>query len=70
MAGVAALLGRLEEEDETFDFADAFLNNAITVEQLARAMYEQRKKDINKAQSDTLLNLARALGCGMEDIME
>ena len=70
MAGVAGLLGRLEEEDETFDFADAFLNNAITVEQLARAMYEQRKKNINKSQSDTLRNIAQALGCGMEDIME
>lgn len=33
-------------------------------------MYEQRKKNINKSQSDTLRNIARALGCGMEDIME
>ena len=33
-------------------------------------MYEQRKKDINKAESRSVLRLARALGCEMEDIME
>ncbi len=33
-------------------------------------MYEQRNKDINKGQSETLLRLARALGCSMEDLLE
>lgn len=33
-------------------------------------MYEQRNKDINKAQSDSLYRLAKALGCTMEDLME
>ena len=33
-------------------------------------MYEQRKKDIKKANSDTLYRLAKALGCSMEDLME
>ena len=33
-------------------------------------MYEQRGKDINKAQAETLLRLARALGCTMEDLIE
>lgn len=32
--------------------------------------YEQRQKDINRAQGETLLKLARALGCEIEDIME
>ncbi len=33
-------------------------------------MYEQRRKDINKAQSDSLFHLAKALGCTMEDLLE
>ena len=33
-------------------------------------MYEQRNKDINKAQAETLLRLARALGCQIEDLLE
>ncbi len=33
-------------------------------------MYEQRQKDINKAQSDSLYRLAKALGCKMEDLLE
>lgn len=33
-------------------------------------MYEQRNKDINKAQSDSLYRLAKALGCSMEDLLE
>lgn len=33
-------------------------------------MYEQRNKDINKANADTLYRLAKALGCTMEDLIE
>ncbi len=33
-------------------------------------MYEQRKKDINKAQSESIYHLAKALGCTMEDLLE
>lgn len=33
-------------------------------------MYEQRQNDINKAQGVTLLALARALHCNIEDILE
>ena len=32
--------------------------------------YEQRQKDINKAQSGSLFRLAKALGCTMEDLLE
>lgn len=32
--------------------------------------YEQRQKSINKARSETLLRLSRALCCDMEDLME
>ncbi len=33
-------------------------------------MYEQRNKDINKANADTLYRLAKVLGCAMEDLIE
>ena len=33
-------------------------------------MYEQRKKDINKASAETLYRLAKVLGCEMEDLIE
>lgn len=33
-------------------------------------MYEQRRKDINKAQAQTLQSLARVLHCAIEDLME
>ena len=33
-------------------------------------MYEQRNKDINRAEAGSLLKLARSLGCEMEDLME
>ena len=33
-------------------------------------MYEQRRKDINKAQSDSLYRMAKILSCTMEDLLE
>lgn len=33
-------------------------------------LYEQRKKDINKAQAGTLTGIARVLGCEVEDLLE
>lgn len=33
-------------------------------------LYEQRQNDINKAQAGTLLSLAKAVGCEMQDLME
>ncbi len=36
----------------------------------ARSWYEQRNKDINKGQTETILRLARTLGCSMEDLLE
>jgi len=33
-------------------------------------MYEQRNKDINKAQALTIVKIARALGCEVEELME
>ena len=51
----------------------------LTQRQLAEAsgvslrsiqMYEQRQKDINKAQVQTVMRMARVLGCRMEDLLE
>lgn len=33
-------------------------------------MYEQRQKDINKAQVESVYKIAKALGCNIEDILE
>ena len=33
-------------------------------------MYEQRNKDINKANAETLYRIAKVLGCTMEDLIE
>ena len=33
-------------------------------------MYEQRKKDINKASAETIFRLAKSLGCSVEDLIE
>ncbi len=33
-------------------------------------LYEQRRKDINKAQAGTVAGIARVLGCAMEDLLE
>ena len=54
-------------------------NNSISQSKLSKIsgvslrsiqMYEQRNKDINKAQFITIYNLSRALGCRMEDLIE
>jgi hypothetical protein len=33
-------------------------------------MYEQRRKDINKASAETLYRIAKTLGCTIEDRIE
>ena len=37
---------------------------------LSIQMYEQRNKDVNKAQAITLAKIARVLGCDIEDLLE
>ena len=32
--------------------------------------YEQRQKDINKAQAACVVSLAQVLGCGVEELLE
>ena len=33
-------------------------------------MYEQRRKDINKASVETVYRIAKVLGCSVEDLLE
>ena len=33
-------------------------------------MYEQRRKDINKACAETLYSISKVLGCTIEDLIE
>ena len=37
---------------------------------LGEQVYEQRNKDINKAQALSLAKIARELACGIEDLLE
>ncbi len=47
---------------------DVFLSMFITSG--IAEQFEQRNKDINKAQAITLTKIARVLGCGVESLLE
>ena len=51
--------------DEAWD-ASTFKNVALRMVQL----YEQRQQDIRKAEAQTLVNLSKVLGCGVEDLFD
>ena len=51
-------------------FSQKELAHASGVSLRAIQLYEQRQNDVNKAQASTLLSLAKALGCNVEDLME
>lgn len=51
-------------------FTQSELANLSGVSLRSIQMYEQRNKDINKAQLETVNNLAKALGCSIEDLIE
>lgn len=46
------------------------LSNRANVAIRSIQMYEQKQKDINKAQAQTLYHIARVLGCNIEDLLE
>lgn len=54
----------------TYGITQADLAQKSGVSLRSIQMYEQRKKNINKAGADTLYRLAKMLGCSMEDLME
>ncbi len=51
-------------------FTQAELANHSSVALRMIQLYEQKQNDINKAQADTVLVLAKVLGCKAEDILE
>ena len=51
-------------------FSQAELAKESGVSLRSVQMYEQRRKDINRAGAGTLFALAKALGCTMEDLIE
>lgn len=60
-------LGRIRE---AWGYSQSQLSRMSGVGLRSIQMYEQRQKDINKAQASTLLRLSRVLHCSMEDLME
>jgi len=54
----------------TYGCTQAELSQLSGVSLRSIQMYEQRKKDINKASVETVRNLAIVLGCTMEDLIE
>jgi len=55
---------------ETTGLSQAQLAKEAAVSLRSIQMYEQRNKDVNKAQAITLAKIARALGCEVEDLLE
>jgi len=52
------------------EFSQAQLAKEAGVSLRSIQMYEQRKKDVNKAQAITLAKIARVLGCEIEALLE
>ena len=61
---------RLQVIRKNAGFTQSELANKYGVSLRSIQMYEQRNKDINKAQLDTVSSLAKTLGCSIEDLIE
>ncbi len=55
---------------KAFRYSQSELSESSGVSLRSIQMYEQRNKDINKASSESLYRISRALGCSMEDLIE
>ena len=55
---------------ETAGMSQSQLANEAGVSLRSIQMYEQRNKDINKAQAITLAKIVRVIGCEVEDLLE
>jgi transcriptional regulator with XRE-family HTH domain len=54
----------------TYGFTQAELAERSGVSLRSIQMYEQRHKNINKASVESIYQIAKALGCAMEDLIE
>ena len=61
---------KLREIRKARGFTQQELSEASGVSLRMIQLYEQRQNDINKAQVTVVINLARALGCDVEDLLE
>ena len=61
---------KLSEVRKARGFTQQQLSDASGVSLRMVQLYEQRQNDISKAQVNIVLNLAKALGCKIEDILE
>ena len=61
---------RLKRIRSAYGCSQSRLANMSGVGLRSIQMYEQRKKNINRAEAESVLRLSRALGCEMEDILE
>ncbi|MDO4488276.1 MAG: helix-turn-helix transcriptional regulator [Eubacteriales bacterium] len=61
---------RLVEIRKARGYSQKELSDASGVSLRMIQLYEQRQNDINKAQASVVLKLSKALGCGVEDILE
>lgn len=60
----------LKRRREAVGMSQSQLANEAGVSLRSVQMYEQRNKDVNKAQAITLAKIARVLGCDIEDLLE
>ena len=63
-------LTRLKERRCLAGLSQSELSNLSQVSVRTIQQYEQRQKDINKAQAETLFKFAKLLKCDMEDLLE
>ena len=61
---------RLRVQRDAAELSQTELSERSDVGLRSIQMYEQRNKDINRAQAATLIRLARALHCDIEDLLE
>lgn len=61
---------KLHEIRKARGFTQKQLSEASGVTLRMIQLYEQKQNDINKAQANVVVNLARALGCDVEDLLE
>ena len=61
---------KLHQIRKSRGFTQQELSEASGVSLRMIQLYEQRQNDINKAQVTVVINLARALGCDVEDLVE
>ncbi len=61
---------RLSEIRKARGFTQQQLSDTSGVSLRMIQLYEQRQNDIGKAQVTVVLNLAKALGCEVEDLIE